>query len=37
MGMPQVYLNNAVMGDDIGCYNPSIYHRGDMGYWTPQH
>jgi arylsulfatase len=23
------------MGDDIGWYNPSIYHRGDMGYWTP--
>jgi hypothetical protein len=25
----------AIMGDDIGWYNPSIYHRGDMGYWTP--
>jgi arylsulfatase len=24
-----------IMGDDIGWYNPSIYHRGDMGYWTP--
>jgi len=24
-----------IMGDDIGCYNPSIYHRGDMGCWTP--
>ena len=23
------------MGDDIGWYNPSIYNRGDMGYWTP--
>ena len=23
------------MGDDIGWYNPSIYHRGDMGYRTP--
>jgi hypothetical protein len=20
-----------IMGDDIGWYNPSIYHRGDMG------
>jgi arylsulfatase len=24
-----------IMGDDIGWYNSSIYHRGDMGYWTP--
>ena len=24
-----------IMGDDIGWYNPSIYHRGDMGYWRP--
>lgn len=24
-----------IMGDDIGWYNPSLYHRGDMGYWTP--
>ena len=24
-----------IMGDDIGWYNPSIYHRGDMGYATP--
>jgi arylsulfatase len=24
-----------IMGDDIGWYNPSCYHRGDMGYWTP--
>jgi arylsulfatase len=24
-----------IMGDDIGWYNPSIYHRGNMGYWTP--
>src|SRR5215471_123544 len=24
-----------IFGDDIGWYNPSIYHRGDMGYWTP--
>jgi hypothetical protein len=24
-----------IMGDDIDWFNPSIYHRGDMGYWTP--
>ncbi len=24
-----------IMGDDIGWYNPSCYHRGDMGYETP--
>jgi hypothetical protein len=24
-----------IMGDDIGWYNASIYHRGDMGYQTP--
>src|SRR5215813_3542189 len=24
-----------IFGDDIGWNNPSIYHRGDMGYWTP--
>ena len=24
-----------IMGDDIGWYNASIYHRGDMGYRTP--
>src|SRR4029453_14255546 len=24
-----------IWDDDIGWYNPSIYHRGDMGYWTP--
>jgi len=24
-----------IWGDDIGWSNPSIYHRGDMGYWTP--
>jgi arylsulfatase A-like enzyme len=24
-----------VMGDDIGWFNPSIYHRGIMGYETP--
>jgi hypothetical protein len=24
-----------IWGDDIGWYNPSIYNRGDMGYWTP--
>jgi hypothetical protein len=24
-----------IWGDDIGWYNPSIYHRGDMGYQTP--
>jgi arylsulfatase len=23
-----------IWGDDIGWYNPSIYHSGDMGYWT---
>ncbi|CAN7472980.1 arylsulfatase [Rhizobium sp. LjRoot254] len=24
-----------IMGDDIGWFNPSIYHRGMMGYKTP--
>ncbi|HEY4212529.1 MAG TPA: arylsulfatase [Steroidobacteraceae bacterium] len=24
-----------IMGDDIGWWNPSIYHRGMMGYRTP--
>jgi len=24
-----------IMGDDIGWMNPSCYHRGMMGYWTP--
>src|SRR5499433_4155277 len=24
-----------IMGDDIGWFNPSIFHRGDMGYQTP--
>jgi arylsulfatase len=24
-----------IMGDDIGWFNPSIYHRGIMGYETP--
>jgi len=24
-----------IMGDDIGWMNPSCYHRGLMGYWTP--
>ena len=24
-----------IMGDDIGWFNPSIYHRGVMGYETP--
>jgi arylsulfatase A-like enzyme len=24
-----------IMGDDIGWFNPSIYHRGIMGYQTP--
>jgi arylsulfatase A-like enzyme len=24
-----------IMGDDIGWFNPSIYHRGTMGYETP--
>ena len=23
------------MGDDIGWFNPSVYHRGIMGYETP--
>jgi len=24
-----------IWGDDIGWFNPSCYHRGMMGYWTP--
>ena len=24
-----------IWGDDIGWMNPSCYHRGMMGYWTP--
>ena len=24
-----------IMGDDIGWFNPSAYHRGMMGYQTP--
>jgi hypothetical protein len=24
-----------IMGDDIGWFNPSIYHRGIMGYRMP--
>jgi arylsulfatase len=24
-----------IMGDDIGWFNPSVYHRGIMGYRTP--
>src|SRR5215831_14472123 len=24
-----------IMGTTMGWYNPSIYHRGDMGYSTP--
>jgi arylsulfatase len=24
-----------IMGDDIGWFNPSAYHRGLMGYQTP--
>src|SRR5262249_28161543 len=24
-----------IMGDDVGWFNPSIYHRGIMGYRTP--
>lgn len=24
-----------IWGDDIGWFNPSIYHRGMMGYSTP--
>jgi len=42
LGSPTTILAKAkkpnilvIMGDDIGWYNPSIYHRGDMGYSTP--
>ena len=42
LGLPSSALAQAkkpnilvIVGDDIGWYNPSIYHRGDMGYWTP--
>src|SRR5256885_2209030 len=31
-GKPNILV---IWGDDIGWYNPSIYNRGDMGYWTP--
>ena len=31
-GKPNILV---IMGDDIGWYNPSVYHRGDMGYETP--
>jgi len=24
-----------IWGDDIGWFNPSVYHRGIMGYRTP--
>ena len=24
-----------IMGDDIGWFNPSVYHRGITGYQTP--
>ena len=26
-----------IWGDDIAIWNPSAYHRGMMGYQTPQH
>ncbi len=31
-GKPNILM---IMGDDIGWLNPSIYHRGMMGYRTP--
>ena len=31
-GEPNILM---IMGDDIGWFNPSIYHRGLMGYRTP--
>jgi len=31
-GKPNILM---IMGDDIGWFNPSIYHRGMMGYRTP--
>jgi len=31
-GKPNILV---IMGDDIGWFNPSIYHRGMMGYKTP--
>ncbi|MCY1328776.1 choline-sulfatase [compost metagenome] len=31
-GQPNILM---IMGDDIGWFNPSIYHRGMMGYRTP--
>ena len=31
-GKPNILV---IMGDDIGWFNPSIYHRGMMGYRTP--
>ncbi len=31
-GKPNILM---IMGDDIGWFNPSIYHRGLMGYRTP--
>jgi arylsulfatase len=31
-GKPNILV---IMGDDIGWFNPSIYHRGIMGYETP--
>src|SRR5262249_23813002 len=36
-GMAQAKKPNilVIMGDDIGWYNPSVYHRGDMSYQTP--
>jgi arylsulfatase A-like enzyme len=41
LGLPEAQAQQqkpnilVIMGDDIGWFNPSIYHRGDMGYWTP--
>ncbi|MEI2296600.1 arylsulfatase [Ensifer sp. MJa1] len=31
-GKPNILM---IMGDDIGWFNPSIFHRGMMGYRTP--
>jgi arylsulfatase A-like enzyme len=40
-GLPSVQAQEkkpnilVIMGDDIGWFNPSVYHRGIMGYETP--
>jgi arylsulfatase len=31
-GKPNILF---IMSDDIGWFNPSCYHQGVMGYWTP--